>query len=139
MAFWAKDTLLVVDEFTPRGSRAEVQRFHQAAERVLRGQGNGSGRQRLRADTSFRSGRPPRGLIVSTGEDLPNGQSLQARLFTVEVNRGDISAEKLTSAQALAESGLYAQAMSGFIRHFVPDYAKIVAGIARKPPPCDQP
>ena len=41
------------------------------ADRVLRGQGNRSGRQRMRADTTLRPIKRPRGQIVSTGEDTP--------------------------------------------------------------------
>src|SRR5206468_12743200 len=71
LAFQAKDVLLVVDDFIPTGSMADVQRAHRDADRVLRAQGNRSGRQRMRADGSLRAVRPPRGLIVSTGEDVP--------------------------------------------------------------------
>src|SRR5262249_49285197 len=57
-AFAAKDALLVVDDFAPGGSVADVQRCHREADRLLRAQGNRSGRQRMRSDTSLRPPKP---------------------------------------------------------------------------------
>ena len=124
LAFLAKDTVLVVDDFCPTGSSADVQRMHRDADRLLRGQGNSSGRQRMRADASLRTPRPPRGLILSTGEDVPRGQSLRARMLVLELSPGDLglpgNAPRLTRCQADAASGLYAEAMAGFIRWLCP-------------------
>jgi hypothetical protein len=38
-------------------------------------------------------------LIVSTGEDLPPGHSVLARVLVVEVCRGDVNREVLTDCQ----------------------------------------
>ena len=122
IAFAAKDALLVVDDFAPSGSAADVAKLHREAERLLRAQGNAAGRQRLRADGSLRPAKPPRGLILSTGEDVPRGQSVRARLLVVEVERGDIDAAKLTAAQRDAADGLYAASMAGFVRWLAPQY-----------------
>jgi hypothetical protein len=78
-AFLAKDTVLVVDDFAPTGTTADVQRLHRDADRLVRAAGNRSGRARMRADGGSRPTYYPRGLIVSTGEDIPSGQSLRAR------------------------------------------------------------
>src|SRR5262249_48786127 len=69
VAFAAKDSLLTVDDFYPTGSAADVQRQHREADRLFRNQGNRAGRQRLRSDASLRPAKPPRGLVLSTGED----------------------------------------------------------------------
>jgi len=116
LAFHAKDMLLVIDDFVPQGGERDVVRVHREADRVLRGQGNNSGRQRMRSDGTLRPPHPPRGLIVSTGEETPSGQSLQSRMVVVEVSTGDISAAELTRCQQDAESGAYALAMSGFVQ-----------------------
>ena len=79
IAFAAKDALLVVDDFAPTGSQGDVQRLHREADRVFRSQGNNAGRGRMNRDGSLRPVKPPRGLILSTGEDVPRGQSLRAR------------------------------------------------------------
>jgi hypothetical protein len=131
LAFTAKDALLVVDDFCPAGSSADVQRYHRDADRLLRGQGNRSGRQRLRPDASLRPTKPPRGLVLSTGEDVPRGQSLKARMMTLEVAHGDFGAQpptpnhRLTDCQADANAGLYANAMSGFVRWLASRYDAI--------------
>ena len=86
LAFQAKDAILVIDDFCPRGSPAEVSQLHGKADRVLRAQGNRSARQRLDRTGRDRPAKPPRGLIVSTGEDIPQGQSLRARICILEVD-----------------------------------------------------
>ncbi len=105
----------------PRGSSLEIQRLQDKAERLFRGQGNHSGRGRLWADGTNRPEKYPRGIVVSTGEDLPKGQSLRARLLATEIGRtandGNVMDwRKLTQAQADAGAGLYAEAMAAFLQ-----------------------
>jgi hypothetical protein len=76
VAFAAKDAVVVVDDFAPVGSIYDAQRAHREADRLLRAQGNRAGRQRLRPDATLRAVKYPRCMIVSTGEDVPRGQSL---------------------------------------------------------------
>ena len=99
IAFQAKDALLLIDDFAPRGSIYDIQKLHAAAERLLRAQANRSGRHRMNADGSLRAEMYPRGLIVATGEDVPSGHSLRARLLVVEISPGDIDRASLTEAQ----------------------------------------
>ena len=116
LAFEAKDALLVVDDFAPGGSKYDVQRDHRKADRLLRGQGNSAGRQRMRSNSSLRPTKSPRGMIFNTGEDLPGGQSLRARILALELGPGDVNWQLLTRCQKDAASGRYAQTLSGFIR-----------------------
>jgi hypothetical protein len=125
MAFAAKDALLVVDDFCPAGSTGDVQRYHREADRLFRGQGNRAGRQRMRADATLRPAKPPRGMILSTGEDVPRGQSLRARLFVLDVEKGDIDVAKLTACQQDAAAGKYAGALAGFIRWLAAHYGAL--------------
>ncbi|MFN8474902.1 MAG: hypothetical protein U0822_22130 [Anaerolineae bacterium] len=122
LAFAAKDMLLVIDDFVPTGNSADVQRAHREADRIFRGQGNMAGRQRMRPDGTLRPPRPPRGLIVSTGEEIPRGQSLRARVLVVELGPSDLDWTRLTSCQKDAASGLYAQALAGFVRWLAARY-----------------
>jgi hypothetical protein len=78
IAFLAKDALLVVDDFAPSASPRSKAELHEKAERLLRGTGNQAGRSRMAADTSLRPTYWPRGLIASSGEDVPGGHSLRA-------------------------------------------------------------
>ena len=119
-AFLAKDAVLVVDDFAPTGTTADIQRLHRDADRLFRAAGNRSGRARMRADGSSRPTYYPRGLIISTGEDIPSGQSLRARLLVLEVTPGEIPADALSAAQADAAKGLFAAAMAGYLRWLAP-------------------
>lgn len=112
----AKDMLCGVDDFVPKGSPLEQAKLHGKAETVLRGQANSSGRARCNPDGSVRPERPPRGVIVSTGEDLPRGQSLIARLLATEVKDGDVDWEQLTRCQEQRREGVYAEATSAFLQ-----------------------
>jgi hypothetical protein len=125
LAFTAKDALLVIDDFAPAGPPYEVQRWHQKADRIIRHQGNSNSRQRMRADGSLRPPKPPRGLIVSTGEDVPRGQSLRARMFIIEISQGDVDVDRLSACQADAAKGLYATAMAGFIQWLAAKYDEL--------------
>lgn len=115
-AFHAKDVLYVVDDFSPRGSQSEVQCLHDKVERLFRNIGNGQSRGRLASDATIRPERPPRGLALSTGEDVPRTQSIQARMLILEICSGQVDPEALSRCQADALEGLYAEAMAGFIR-----------------------
>lgn len=119
LAFLTKDTVFVIDEFVPRGTPLERAQLHQKADRVLRAVGNAMGRGRAGPDGKPRPTITPRSLVISTGEDVPGGQSLRARVFVIEVTRGDIGAgdlRSLTPHQDAASCGHYAVAMTGFIQ-----------------------
>lgn len=120
ICFHAKNALVVVDDFVPKGSASDVARIHREADRLLRAQGNHAGRQRMSADTRIRPPKTPRGLILSTGEDVPKGNSLRARLVVVEMDPQDMKWSLLTECQHHARSGLYSQAMAGFIQWIAP-------------------
>ncbi len=122
LAFAGKDVLVAVDDFAPEGSRHDIDRYHATAARLLRAQGNGSARGRMRADGSLRPDKPPRGMILSTGEDIPKGQSIKARTLILELEPGALNWQRLTEAQRLAASGVYASAMAGFIGWLAQDY-----------------
>jgi hypothetical protein len=70
-AFVLNDTLFVVDDYVPGGP--DARELEAKAARLLHAQGNAAGRGRLRADLTERPAFPPRGLIVSTGEERPAG------------------------------------------------------------------
>src|ERR1017187_8000729 len=102
LAFYAKDALLVVDDFVPTGTAASQQRLQGVADKLLRAQGNSSGRRRLHPDGRLHGNRPPRGLILSTGEDTPRGKSLNARLVLLRFPKGamDRSEEHTSELQS---------------------------------------
>jgi hypothetical protein len=125
LAFSAKDALLVVDDFAPGGTRFDVQRQHREAARLLRAKGNQSGRGRLRPDGTARPVKEPRALVLSTGEEVPAGHSIRARLFVLEVPAGGMAWELLTQCQADAAAGLHSEAMAGYVRWLATRYEEV--------------
>lgn len=91
--------MFTIDDFVARGTSSEVSRLHQEAKRVLRAQGNQSGRDRLTSTTEIRRAHIPRGLILATGEDIPNGHSLQARCAILSIKKGATDTVKLSALQ----------------------------------------
>jgi hypothetical protein len=132
IAFAAKDSLLTVDDFVPQGGAGDVQRIHREADRLLRSQGNRSGRGRMRPDGSLRPCKPPRGLILSTGEDVPRGQSLRSRMLVIEVSKGDVDLVRLTACQNDAVAGRYAAAMAGFVKWLAKRYGALLADLPHR-------
>ena len=116
LAFYAKDALFVIDDFAPQGNGADVARYHAAADRIFRAVGNSSGRSRLDSTARLRDQKPPRGLICSTGEDLPRGHSIRARVLVLELARNNIDPSVLTQCQKNGLAGLYAGSTNGFIQ-----------------------
>jgi len=116
LAFLAKDALLVVDDFAPTGSMSDVQRLHRDADRLLRAQGNGTGRARMRSDATIKAPKPPRGLILSTGEDVPKGKSLRGRMLILELGPKDLDFTALTACQSDAAAGVYARTLAAYVQ-----------------------
>jgi hypothetical protein len=129
LAFHAKDSLIVIDDFAPHGSAADVSRYHAAADRVFRAAGNHAGRGRLDSSARLRESKPPRGLILSTGEDIPRGHSIRARLLILELSKGLIRADKLTECQKDAASGVFAEATGAFVRWIAGRYDNVRAAL----------
>ena len=111
--FLGKDIPFIVDDFAPQTDQAAARKLENTAGWVVRGVGNRSARARMNGDLSLRTLYRPRGLVISTGEQLPDGQSLTARLVTVEMERRDVDIAKLSEAQD--ERDDYPHAMAGYL------------------------
>jgi hypothetical protein len=127
LAFHAKDAVFAIDDYFPQGPRQQQMRQNQEADRVLRGQGNSAGRSRLRSNGALMSPKEPRGLIPSSGEATPKGESLRARMLVIEIHRNpdDLKWDKLTECQKAAREGGYAAALSGFLQWLAPRYGTV--------------
>jgi hypothetical protein len=91
-----------------------VREWDTKAGRIIRSQGNLAGRGRLRSDLSDRPAFPPRGMILSTGEQHPTGESVLARTIVIELGREDIDMDQLTSAQE--QVGELPHALAGYVQ-----------------------
>ena len=100
-----------MDDYAPKGDAYAQRKLVQRAQRIIRSMGNLSGRSRLRSDLQARPEYVPRGLMISTGEDLPSGESILARILPVQVERAEVDLKLLTELQADTE--LLPQVMGG--------------------------
>jgi hypothetical protein len=106
-----------VDDYSPDATGTDARRRAAAADRLIRGSANCSGRARLRADGTKRPEKPPRGQLLISAEDVPPGvESMRARTFVAEIAPGDVSMPRLTAAQTAAAEGTLAIAMAGYVQ-----------------------
>lgn len=114
LSYKAKDAAMVIDDFVPTGTAWQVRQLQKTADQILRGQGNQAGRSRLTDMSSLQTTMYPRGIILSTGEDIPEQQSIRARMLILELTPGEIKPDALSRAQANRQ--LYPYAMADWIR-----------------------
>lgn len=124
IAFQLANVLMVVDDYVPQAAatKTDLAKLNEKVERLVRGAANSAGRSRMRVDGTVRPELYPRAQVVCTGEDVPPGQSLQARTNLVEIVKDDVTSERLTPAQKTAEKGVYAQAMAGYVQWLAARY-----------------
>jgi len=126
--FQAKDAIMVIDEYKPSGNAQEVAKYHAKGEQVLRSIGNGSAKGRLGPNLERRADRSPRSLVIVTGEDVPRSDtsSLAARMISIKMPvDGVANLTALSLAQSDAASGIYAEAMAGYITWLAPRITEI--------------
>ena len=121
--FTVKDAVAVIDDYAPNADSRAQQELEKRAQRIIRGIGNRASRGRLRADLSQQPDRPPRGLVICTGEDLPTGHSIQARLVIVEVDRERLNLPVISELQASGDR--LSHAMRGYIEWLQPEIPQL--------------
>ena len=131
LAFSAKDALLVVDDFAPTGGAGDGE-LQQVTERLFRAVGNLQGRGRLGPDGRLRMATPPRALVLGTGEQVPPGQSIRARLLIVEVGAGDVDVDALSQCQSSGQQGLLAGAMGAFVIWLAGHYQEVTERLGKR-------
>jgi hypothetical protein len=127
-AFLLKDVPFPIDDYAPAGAgAANTRELESKAGRLLRSQGNLSGRGRLRADLSDRPTFAPRGLIIGTAEQRPMGESIVARTVLIEACREEVDEilPLLTIAQRKANR--LPHAMAGYLLWLAPKMKELPA------------
>lgn len=112
-AFLLKDVLMVLDDYHPSNLRKDAQAKETLIQRVIREFSNRTGRGRLNSDSTEKGRYSPRGVLLVTGEEIATLQSTIARIFVVEINKGDVNIDKLSKLQSLAH--LLPHAMSSYL------------------------
>lgn len=132
-AFMAKNAAFVIDDFVPGGTSWQVKAYQANADKIIRAQGNQAGRARLTDVSNLQRTMYPRGIVLSTGEDTPEGHSVRARMLILEVSPGDIKPASLTAAQANRDK--FRHGTAAYIQSLAanpPDTKKRVEELRRK-------
>jgi hypothetical protein len=107
--YFYKDSLYIIDDYKPEVIAQRDAIF------ILQNYGDGTGRGRLRKDATTNITRPIRGLLLSTGEDLPETTaSALARTVIVAVPHAEKDLAR--GARCLAECHRYRAVTADFIR-----------------------
>ena len=126
-AFLLKDIPFVIDDYAPPALKKKE--FEGKFGLLMRAQGNLQGRGRMRADSSLRPSYPPRGIIISTGETSPPGESLLARTFIIELERKQINLKLLGELQEVRSQ--FPHALAGYLVWLAPQIGKIGDALKR--------
>jgi hypothetical protein len=110
--YYFRDALYLVDDYKPNavspGQQAGILR-------ILQAYGDNTARGRLGADLSFQDQRPIRGLLVSTGEDVPeHSASTVARSIVIDVPKEGKDLQR--GRRCLAECRHYSGVTADLIR-----------------------
>jgi hypothetical protein len=98
-AFRLKDTLFLLDDYTPSHRKQDRERKEEICQTAIRAFANRTGRARLKSDASEMVRTYPRGLLLVTGEECPSLQSTIARTLLIELSKKDITRESLSILQ----------------------------------------
>lgn len=120
LLFYIKDAPLVIDDWAPGQDTQKARELEVKSEHIIRDQGNRQGKARMSSDTSSRPVYIPRGMLITSGEQLPSGHSHTARIFSIHIEPGDIDTELLSSAQE--HRHLYRHAMAHYIKSLQPNW-----------------
>lgn len=116
----AKDVPFLVDDLHPAADLRTRKELENKVQALTRSFGDNAERARLNANAEARPEKPPRGLGMISGEDLPGiGQSGSARFYLLEFHPEDVFGNggraRMSELQQRGAEGVYAAAMRGFI------------------------
>jgi len=119
----ARNCVVVIDDWVVQGSRSGINKIYQQADQIFRSMGNQVGRGRCNRDGTIRPGQAPQCLIISTGEQAIEGESLRSRVIVLEVKEGAVvGARKWKNIDLLKLYGEYGQ-MTTTMHSFLSDLA----------------
>ena len=127
----ACDAILVVDDYVPSTPGAQGKEMRESANRLFRALGNTAGRSRL-GGSGLRAETPPRCLLITTGEDLPDGLSIRGRILFVLVGDKQVRLRELTACQEGGREGYFARAMAHYVRWMAPRYGRMIAELPER-------
>lgn len=120
--YGTKDALAVVDDLRPGISSRDRETLEVKLQRLLRMVGNRAARGRMSATLENRFGFPTRGVVMATGEYLPDASAFSSannRALTVGVSKGCIDFDRLRDADKHRKK--LPAAMKGFTDWITPE------------------
>lgn len=118
-----KDTLYLCDDFAPKQDYRDKKIQDSKAEFIIRMYGDRIGKGRSSNMLDIKETTAPRGMILVTGEDIICGESSNARLLSIELNRNSVDLNILTELQN--NSHLLSESMRGYIEWLLPEMGNI--------------
>jgi len=115
-----KDALCEIDDYRPIGDKHKVASYSTSADFLVRGQSQGGSRGRLTSNADFAKSFPSRAMLSVSGEDLPLGESLLARMLIRNIDEKDIDKAWLTKAQKQHNDGLHVRITSAYAQWLAP-------------------
>jgi hypothetical protein len=128
--YFFKDALFVVDDYKPEVT------YQSQVVRILQNYSDGTGRGRLKVDATTNTTRPIRGLLVSTGEDIPeHSASAVARSVIVQVPQA--AKDLARGGRCADERRHYSGVLADFVRHLLANgrtrtFPKLVRALQRR-------
>lgn len=108
-----KDTLCLCDDFAPKQDYREKKAQDSNAELILRMYGDRVAKGRSSNKLDIKNMNIPRGMMLVTGEGIISGESSNARLLSIEVNRDSVNLDILSKIQNNGD--LLGESMRGYI------------------------
>lgn len=90
-----KDVVSVIDNYVPGDSERTNDALVSKCTDIIKSLGDQSSRGRLNKDSTAKADRPPMGMVVMTGEDVPRGVSTLGRTYFVPVEPGDVDIKSI--------------------------------------------
>ncbi|MCG3596831.1 hypothetical protein L9Z07_00655 [Clostridioides difficile] len=118
-----KDSLYLCDDFAPKQDFRDKKIQDSKAESIIRMYGDRVGKGRSSNKLDIKDAKRPRGMILITGEDVICGESSNARLLSIELNRSSVDLNILTELQN--NSHLLGEAMRGYIEWLLSEMGNI--------------
>ena len=112
-----KDTLCLCDDFAPKQDYRDKKIQDSNAELILRMYGDRIAKGRSSNKLDIKNMNIPRGMMLVTGEGVISGESSNARLLSIEVNRDSVNLELLTTIQK--NTNILGESMRGYIEWLI--------------------
>jgi hypothetical protein len=120
--FLFKNCLCTVDDLKLPNSKRQKDEIEIKADTVFRAQGNLEGRGRLDRNLGQRAKRPPRGILLSSGEDYAPAGSADSRTLTIDIAKADIDRKELTELQAAGAGAVLSIGMGEYLKWLAGDF-----------------